>query len=216
MKNNVTKLLIEFVLVFLGVLLAFLTTNWAERKRDEKYVKAIFDNLIQDVRNDSSQVIQAISSLKMQHDSLQILISHWGSMKSDLAKSHIYWTYFSYNVFDPNTKSFESMVFGGDMKLVNDLNAVRRMKELDHLNKKLGEIHEKYYLAIESFRNSFICHYNMEEFTFQSIPKEKKLEFWNRVNFLKANVKYYYEALTVAQAKYNSFLREIESQKADV
>ncbi|WP_276372707.1 DUF6090 family protein [Chryseolinea sp. H1M3-3] len=211
MRNNVIKLLTEFVLVFLGVLLAFLTSNWAERKRDEKYVKAIFDNLIQDVRNDSSQVIEAISSLKMQHDSLQILIDHLGSMNLEKADRHIYWTYFSYNVFDPTTKSFESMVFGGDMKLVNDLNAVRRMKELDHLNKKLGEIHEKYYLAIESFRNSFICHYNMDQFTFESIPREKRIEFWNRVNFLKANVKYYYEALVLAQTKYNSLLKELES-----
>ena len=213
MKNNVIKLFTEFILVFLGVLLAFLTSNWAERKRDEKYVRAIFDNLIQDVRNDSTQVIQAINTLKMQHDSLEVLINHLAAMKLQEANPHIYWTYFSYNVFNPTTETFESMVFGGDMKLVSDLNAIRTMKELDHLNKKLGEIHEKYYTAIESFKYSFICQYDMDDFSFRSIPIAKRVEFWNRVNFLKANVKYYYEALVVAQKKYNYFLNEIEIKK---
>lgn len=213
MKNTVLKLLTEFVMVFLGVLLAFFTSNWAERERDRKYLNTIVDNLIQDVENDSVQVIHAISNVRTQYDSLEVLISHLRGNNLKAADPYIYWTYFSYSAFDPTTETFESIVFGGDMKLVGDLKTIRSMKELDHINNKLNEVHIKYYQSVESFKNTFICHYDMRNFNFTSIPMRNRMEFWNRINFLRANVKYYYEILLVAQQNYNKFLQEIKAQR---
>lgn len=206
MKNRIVHLATEFVMVFLGVLLAFLTSNWAEREKDRRYLTTIVDNLVQDVRNDSIQVVRAINALKMQRDSLEVLVFYLGQMNFRQANPHLYWTYFSYSAFDPSTETFESLVFGGDMKLVQDLNTLRSMKDLDHINKKLKEVHDKYSEATESFRNSFVCHYKMEDFDFALIPPKSRIEFWNRVNFLKANVKAYHDILVVAQVKYNEFL----------
>jgi hypothetical protein len=98
------------------------------------------------------------------------------------------------------------MIFSGDMKLIDDMDKIRKIKDLDHMNRKLEEVHGKYYLSIEAFRNGFICSHDLDNFDFRKIPIGQRMEFWNRINFLKANVKYYHDALLMAQSKYNEFL----------
>ena len=74
MKDRILHLITEFVMVFMGVLLAFVANNWAEQKRDEKYLVTILEHLREDVKRDSSNIIDAIDALGSQHDSLEKLL----------------------------------------------------------------------------------------------------------------------------------------------
>jgi hypothetical protein len=98
------------------------------------------------------------------------------------------------------------MVYGGDMKLVDDLAMLRSIKDLDEINEKVRELHVRYRDNVETFRNAFICRYNIDHFNFANIPPEQGIEFWNRLSFLSAHVRYYYEGLLISQKKYNDFL----------
>jgi hypothetical protein len=213
MKEKILHLVTEFTMVFLGVLLAFITNNWAEAEKDKKNIAIILDNLTDDVRKDSTNIIEAVDVLKTQHDSLTSLIADLFAMHHQKANKNIYCAYFSYNAFDPTTATFESLVFGGDLKLVADIHKLKEIKELDHINSKLRELQRNYHTNIESFRNSFICQYNVEHFSFESIPPEQGIEFWNRLNFLKVSVQNYLEALLLAQQRYNIFLKEAMQYK---
>jgi hypothetical protein len=200
----------EFIVVFFGVLFAFWIDGWKDHKRNQEYVNHIVQNLINDLRNDSIKIADAIYNIKRQHDSLSILISNLEYRNYKTASKHIFWAYSTYNVFDPSTETYQSMIFGGDIKLMNDFETIREIKELSQINSKLVEVHSRYYNAVEAFRNNFICQHNIEEFDFESV--KNKNEFWNRINFLKSNIKYYLDALLMAQTKYNKFLHHIRKK----
>jgi hypothetical protein len=92
-----------------------------------------------------------------------------------------------------------------------DVNKLKSIKDVEEVNQKLRDLHIRYQSNVESFRNMFISQYNVERFNFASIPPDKGIEFWNRLNFLSANVKYYYEALLIAQKKYNDLLDDLRN-----
>jgi hypothetical protein len=205
-KGTILHFLTEFVMVFLGVLFAFFVNDWAEQQREKKYVESIVTNLIDDVKMDSANVIAAIDAVGNQNDSLAALLDELCVFNYKTANSKIYYTYFCYNVFEPRRSTYQSMVYGGDMKLVDDLAMLRSIKDLDEINEKVRELHVRYRDNVETFRNAFICRYNIDHFNFANIPPEQGIEFWNRLSFLSAHVRYYYEGLLISQKKYNDFL----------
>lgn len=209
MKNRILHLATEFAMVFLGVLLAFFANDWSEKKRDEKYVQTIIENLVDDVRKDSANIIDAIEVVGNQYDSLTILLDDLYVMNHKKANNNIYCTYFCYNIFEPTTATYESMIFSGDMKLIGDPIRLKSLKNIDEMNQKLRVLHSRYQSNIESFRNTFISKYNIQHFNFGNVSPDNGIEFWNRLTFLSAHVKYYYEGLLIAQKKYNDFLTEL-------
>lgn len=210
MKDRILHFTTEFVMVFLGVLLAFVANNWAEQKRDQRYMATIFANLLSDVKKDSANVIDAIEVLGSQYDSLEALLDDLYVMNHRKANGNVLCTYYCYNVFDPTTSTYQSLLFSGDMKLI-DVNKLKSIKDVEEVNQKLHDLHIRYQNNVESFRNMFISQYNIEHFNFANIPPEEGVEFWNRLTFLSANVKYYYEALLIAQVKYNDLLKELRN-----
>lgn len=210
MKDRILHLVTEFVMVFMGVLLAFVANNWAEQKRDEKYLVTILEHLREDVKRDTSNIIDAIDALGSQHDSLEILLDDLYVMNHRKANGNVHCTYYYYNVFEPTTSTYQSMLFSGDMKLI-DVNTLKSIKDVEEVNQKLRELHTRYQVNVESFRNAFISQYNIEHFDFANIPPDKGTEFWNRLTFLSTNVSYYYEALLIAQVKYNNLLKELRN-----
>jgi hypothetical protein len=209
MKDRILHLITEFTMVFLSVLLAFFISSWAEQKKEEKYQATILDHLRDDVKKDSANIIDAIEVVGVQHDSLTILLNDLYVMNHKKANGNIYCTYFSYNVFEPTTSTYQSMLFSGDMKLI-DIRKLKSIKDVEEVNLKLRDLHVRYQSNIELFRNTFISQYNVERFNFAAVPSDKGIEFWNRLNFLSANVKYYYEALLIAQMKYNNLLADLK------
>ena len=192
-------------MAFLGVLFAFWINDWGERKRDREFVENLFENLVQDVKNDSVEIAKAIRFVRIHHDSLQLLINKLDEMKFSEANNLIHWTYFSYYAFDPTMETFES-IFGGDMKLLTDFRKVQSIKKLFHVNDKLKQAQSIYFDGVEEFRNTFVCPYDPNSFDFKSIPN--RIEFWNRINFLNGDVMLYYEMLVIAQKNYNQFLQD--------
>jgi hypothetical protein len=154
-------------MVFLGVLLAFYVNDWGESKREKDFVKNIMENMIQDVKKDSIEITKALEFTKKQHDSLLAIIAKLEVKDYKSANRQIYWSYGSYNVFNPSTETFASMVFGGDLKLLRDFNLLRAMKDINQINRKLEEVHSKYYNSLEMFKNEFICKGNIQRFDFQ-------------------------------------------------
>lgn len=203
-KRRIEHLIFEFIMIFMGVFLAFFVNDWANRRQEKKYAEAIIENLNADVRSDSLRILHAIERVKMQHEALTALIERLADGDFESATEYIYWSYFTYNAFSPTTETFESMVFGGDMKLVRDLEIIKALKELDQINQVLEDVHTKYYSSVESFKFNFVCQYDLDHFDFRSI--KNKQEFWNRINFLRSNVGNYLEALYAAQRKYNDYL----------
>lgn len=210
MKNKITHLLIEFILVFLAVSFAFFINRWLEENREDKYVNSIIANLADDVKKDSANIIDAITALRDQHDSLSILVSDLYALNHKKANKNIHCTYFSFDLFEPTTATFESMIASGNLKLRNDV-MLKTIKDLEQSNNNLRVLHNRYYATVESFRNTFISDYEVEHFDFERITPDKGVAFMNRLRFLNLSVESYHDALLIAQARYNKFLREFDA-----
>jgi uncharacterized protein DUF6090 len=205
-KKTIKYFATEFVMVFLGVLLAFMVNDWGESRKDKKTAEIILSNIIEDVRNDSAKIISAIEMLEVQHGSIDRLINHLSLGNYDSADFLVKSCYSSFSVFEPTTVSYQSMIYGGDLKLMNDYGIARLIREVDHSNNRVIQIHNLYFLAIEDLRNTFICKENMNPFKFSKL--NNRIEFWNRLNFLQGTyIKNYEMILRQAQSKYHDFLR---------
>jgi hypothetical protein len=213
MKSRILYLATEFTIVFLAVLLAFFTNSWAEEKRDEKEMAVVLSNLVADVKRDSANILDAITALRDQNDSIMLLIKDLGMFNHKKANGNVVCTYYSFSSFEPTTAMIESMIFGVKMKLVGNHTKFKAIKDLDHMNAKLRTLRNEYVATVESFRNTFICQHNMQHFDFSALPQSQGTELWNRLKFLSASVEQYYVALLMAQGKYNAFLKDFGDSK---
>ena len=212
-KSTIKFFLTEFLMVFFGVLLAFWVINWGERKRNKEYAENIIQNISDDIRNDSIRVVEAIKMINMQYSMLTSFTSHLRAGQYDSASLYVASCYMSYNLFEPTTESYQSMIYGGDLKLIEDYKIIRQIKEIDHINQQLNHLHGLYYRAVEDIRNTFLCKEDMDDLDFKRFGN--RMEFWNRVNFLRDTyLKNYEKTLRHSQSKYNEFLSLVSETKS--
>jgi hypothetical protein len=201
---------VQFIFIVLVILAAFFAYRWTERAREEKYSAAMMDNIIAHVRQDSTNIAEAVDALKVQHDSLSALSRDLDALNFKKANNNIHYTYFLYNFFAPTRESLETRMLGKEMEIWADTARLGEIKDLDRINDKLRDLHQQYAMEVTLFRNSFIFQHNLTYFDFEAMPKERGNEFWNRLNILAAAVETYYDALVVAQKKYTVFLKDFD------
>jgi hypothetical protein len=207
MKNTFS---FQFIFIVLIILVAFFVYHWTEQAHEEKYSAAMMNNLIAHVRQDSTNIAEAVDALKVQHDSLSALSRDLDGLNFKKANSNIHYTYFLYNFFAPTRESLEARILGREMEIWADNAKLGEIKDLDRINNKLRDLHQQYAMEVTLFRNSFIFQHNLTYFDFEAMPKERGNEFWNRLNILAAAVETYYGALVLAQEKYNAFLKDFK------
>jgi hypothetical protein len=204
-NSTIRFFLIEFVMVFLGVLLAFWVNDFGDRIRNKKYAEQIVKNIVADIKSDSVNIREAILMIDFQYETLMSLTRHLRNGHYDSANLFVKACYISYNAFEPNTQSYQSMIYGGDLKLIDDYEVIKLIKEIDQANHQLNQVHSLYYKAVEDIRNTFISKENMDDLNFKRLRSQS--EFWNKVNFLQETyLKNYAKVLKHSQSKYHELL----------
>src|SRR5688500_13911614 len=95
-KTTIRCFLIEFVMVFLGVLLAFWVNDFGERIRNREYAENIIKNISADIKEDSIRIREAISMIDLQYQALFALTTHLRNADYDSANIFLQACYQSY------------------------------------------------------------------------------------------------------------------------
>ena len=122
MASNFKKYALDFIVVFLGISVSFGLNNLNEKRKDRVSEKNYYENLLEDARQDLSNLENQIMVCKQRLDAsneILILVQNNSSIKEIVSNSFNAIRQMS-NHFKPIDATYEDLKSSGNLKLIQD------------------------------------------------------------------------------------------------
>ena len=122
MASNFKKYALDFIVVFLGISVSFGLNNLNEKRKDRVSEKNYYENLLEDARQDLSNLENQIMDCEQRLDAsneILILVQNNSSIKEIVSNSFNAVRQMS-NHFKPIDATYEDLKSSGNLKLIQD------------------------------------------------------------------------------------------------
>lgn len=208
---------VDFVGIFISIILAFSLENWDERNKElEKeaiYLASMYENIRSDIgklevrMQDEERKIEACLTIK---DMLERgFMERKDSIMDILGKELDYFT-----PFIPDNSTFESLKFSGDLRLITNSNFKILLSELDKkYNATSADGNELIqYINGDQWRGFVLDKVNLETKTALDTSSDFQVRLYNRINYLYKLHEIYYYSLLATHTKVSDVISALEEE----
>ncbi|MFL5730389.1 MAG: DUF6090 family protein [Cytophagaceae bacterium] len=216
---------IEFIGVFLSIILAFALQNWSEdvKNHDKEivYLKNLHEDLVVDYNALERRIFEYDQKLKSTKKILQILSSSDNSgIDSALSIVNEELTYNSF--YTPHNHTYESLKYNGDLHLITNSDFKILLSELD-ISYQTTKTHGLFFLEYTNspmWSEFLVDHLHFTGQDHLSFPqkaneaetKKFRSHFFNRINRLHSFMENYYYSMQGTLQKIERVKTQVEKE----
>jgi Family of unknown function (DUF6090) len=208
---------IEFIGVFLSIVLAFGLQNWSEDEKDREkeslYLKNLHDDLVVDYNSLERRVLEYDRKLKSTKKILQLLSSSDKSaIDSTLSIVNKELTYNSF--YTPHNHTYESLKYNGDLQLITNSDFKILLSELD-ISYQTTKTHGIFFLEYTNspiWSGFLLDHFNLMQGTNQAENERFRSLFFNRIIRLHNFMENYFYSMEGTLQKIDQVKTEVERE----
>jgi len=164
-KSTFKDYFIEFIIVILGITIAFWLSNLGEERKERNLEIQYINDLRSDLKKDSVYLISSIDSNEKKLQSLSKAIRFFTGQKTNLTYDSmpIYAGLVgNYNYFEPNENTYLSLQQSGDFKVFKDKDFKKSLIELYRSYELIEQEHINLSSALDdNFYPQFMSSYDM-------------------------------------------------------
>ena len=214
-KNNKIDWLnhaLEFVVVVVGILLAFQLNQWAEDRKEQAQVNKHLVNIAAEAEFNQAQLETAIRRLQQNTQAVERILAQLKQGQNTEIINEELLKLLNVNVFYLNTSAFSTLKESGDIRLIQNFELKNQIVNLYEYYRAVKSLEEGDY----NFRFNFLYPYALENLdlidgTPQNIEHYDNQSLKNIVGSLKyimtSRVERYQQALSFTRA----FIEETET-----
>lgn len=208
---------IEFIGVFLSIVLAFALQNWSEDEknhdREAVYLKNIHEDLVVDYNSLEGRIFEYDRKLKSAKRILQLLSAPDNSGVD--STFHIVNRELTYNTFyTPHNHTYESLKYNGDLHLITNYDFKILLSELD-ISYQTTTKHGVFFLEYTNspiWSGFLLDHSNFIRDTSQTENEKFRNHFFNRINRLHNFMENYFYSMQGTLQKIERVKTEVEKE----
>ena len=120
-RHSNRRLLVEFLVIFSGVVLGLFADDWRQERNDAKEGVAALRLLQSDLIADSTELVYQLREARRDSNSTSLLIETWDDLEasSDSLESAIY-SYYTTAYYQPSNSTYESLKAENRLSLIQD------------------------------------------------------------------------------------------------
>jgi hypothetical protein len=132
LPRRLGRYVIEIIIIIIGITLSFALSDWDKRRSAQKNYQTYLENLQQDIKIDSLQMVNDYRSYYRKYKGIEKMLSYKGSMEVDTLRSlgEALNALSNFVEFLPNNNTFLMLSSTGDFKVFDNKDLVSQLIQL--------------------------------------------------------------------------------------